>query len=315
MRAVRLLPLVILVIGLGFWAFQGFYDVAPDEQAIVLRLGRYQRTVDPGRVHWHAPGLETVLKQRVTTTLREEFGYRSKSGAPNAEVEEHPEEKRMLTSDENLVDVDFVVQYRIGDVRDWLLNFRPEEREAVIRDAARSVVRAVVAQNPIDQVLTARGLIHDTVREELQATLDSYRAGVRVENIQLQDVAAPEPVREAFADVTSAQQDRERAVLEAQGYADKVVPEAKGRSEEAVNLAHAYHEKRILEAQGETASFQAVLGEYKKAPEVTRQRLYLETLEAILPKMDKVILEKGTSDKILPYLPLNRRQPAGEGAK
>jgi len=256
-----------------------------------------------------------VLKQRVTTTLREEFGYRSKSGAPNAEVEEHPEEKRMLTSDENLVDVDFVVQYRIGDVRDWLLNFRPEEREAVIRDAARSVVRAVVAQNPIDQVLTARGLIHDTVREELQATLDSYRAGVRVENIQLQDVAAPEPVREAFADVTSAQQDRERAVLEAQGYADKVVPEAKGRSEEAVNLAHAYHEKRILEAQGETASFQAVLGEYKKAPEVTRQRLYLETLEAILPKMDKVILEKGTSDQILPYLPLNRRQPAGEGAK
>ncbi|HTO71696.1 MAG TPA: FtsH protease activity modulator HflK [Myxococcota bacterium] len=314
MRAARLLPLLILVIGLGFWASQGFYDVAPDEQAIVLRLGRYDRTVDAGRFHWHAPGLETVLKQRVTTTLREEFGYRSKTSS-STEVEEHPEEKRMLTSDENLVDVDFVVQYRIGDVRDYLLNFRPDEREAVIRDAARAVVRSVVAQNPIDQVLTARGLIHDTVREQLQATLDAYKAGVRVENIQLQDVAAPEPVREAFADVTSAQQDRERAVLEAQGYADKVVPEAKGRSEEVVNLAHAYREKRILEAQGETASFQAVLGEYKRAPEVTRQRLYLETLEAILPKMDKVILEKGTSDQILPYLPLNRREGAHEGAK
>ncbi|HXZ84571.1 MAG TPA: FtsH protease activity modulator HflK [Myxococcota bacterium] len=315
MRAARLLPLVILVIGLGLWASQGFYDVAPDEQAIVLRLGRYQRTVDPGRLHWHAPGLETVLKQRVTTTLREEFGYRSKSAAPNAEVEEHPEEKRMLTSDENLVDVDFVVQYRIGDVREYLLNFRPEEREAVIRAAARAVVRAVVAQNPIDQVLTARGLIHDTVREQLQTALDGYKAGVRIENIQLQDVAAPEPVREAFADVTSAQQDRERAVLEAQGYADKVVPEAKGRSEETINLAHAYREKRILEAQGETASFQAVLGEYKKAPEVTRQRLYLETIEAILPKMDKVILEKGTSDQILPYLPLNRHPAPREVAK
>ncbi|MFI5314915.1 MAG: FtsH protease activity modulator HflK [Myxococcota bacterium] len=307
MRAARFLPLLILAAGLGLWALRGFYDVAPDEQAIVLRLGRYDRTVDPGRVHWYAPGIEMLLKQRVTTTLREEFGYRSK-GATGAEVEEHPEEKRMLTSDENLVDVDFVVQYRISDVRDYVLNFRPEEREQVIREASRSVVRAVVAQNPVDQVLTARGLIHDTAREQLQATLESYRVGVRVENIQLQDVAAPEPVREAFADVASAQQDRERAVLEAQGYADKVVPEARGRSEEKVNLAHAYHEKRILEAQGESAGFRAVLGEYKKSPEVTRQRLYLETLEAILPKMDKVILEKGTTDQLVPYLPLGRRE-------
>jgi membrane protease subunit HflK len=305
MRGVRLLPVLILGAGLALWAFQGFYDVAPDEQAIVLRLGRYQRTVDPGLYRWHAPGLELVLKQRVTTTLREEFGYRSRNGG---EVEEHPDEKRMLTSDENLVDVDFVVQYRIGDLRDYLLNLRPDERETVIRDAARSVVRAAVALNPIDQVLTARGLIQDTARVQLQATLDAYRAGVHVENIQLQDVEAPEPVREAFADVTSAQQDRERAVLEAQGYADKVVPEARGRSEEAINLAHAYRERRILEAQGETTSFRALLGEYKRSPEVTRQRLYLETLEAILPKMDKVILEKGTTDQLIPYLPLGRRE-------
>jgi membrane protease subunit HflK len=308
MRAARFLPLLILAAGLALWASQGVYDVAPDEQAIVLRLGRYWRTVDPGRFHWHAPGIDVVLKQRVTTTLREEFGYRSKSATPEAGTEEHPEEKVMLTSDENLVDVDFVVQYRIGDLRDYLLNFRPDEREAILRDAARSVVRAAVAQNPIDQVLTARGLIQDTARQQLQTTLDGYGAGVRVENIQLQDVEAPEAVREAFADVASAQQDRERAVLEAQGYADKVVPEARGRSEEALNLAHAYHEKRILEAQGETAGFRAVLGEYKKSPEVTRQRLYLETLEAILPKMDKVILEKGTSDQLLPYLPLGRRE-------
>lgn len=310
MRGVRFLPLLILAAGLALWAFQGFYDVAPDEQAIVLSLGRYSRTVDPGVFRWHAPGIETVLKQRVTTTLREEFGYRSKPGAQGAEVEEHPEEKVMLTSDENLVDVDFVVQYRIGDPRDYLLNLRPGEREAVLRDAARAVVRAVVAQNTVDQVLTARGLIQDTARLQLQAALDGYGAGVRVENIQLQDVEAPEAVREAFADVASAQQDRERAVLEAQGYTDKVVPEARGRSEEAVNLAHAYHERRILEAQGETEGFRAVLGEYKKAPEVTRQRLYLETLEAILPRMDKVILETGATDKLLPYLPLGRRLEA-----
>jgi membrane protease subunit HflK len=308
MRGVRLLPLLILAAGLVLWASQGFYDVAPDEQAIVLRLGRYNRTVDPGRLHWHAPGIDLVLKQRVTTTLREEFGYRTKQGAQGPETEEHPDEKRMLTSDENLVDVDFVVQYRIGELRDYLLNFRPDEREEVIRNAARSVVRAAVAQNSVDQVLTARGLIQDSARSELQAALDSYRAGVRVENIQLQDVEAPEAVREAFADVASAQQDRERAVLEAQGYADKVVPEARGKSEEAINLARAYHEKRILEAEGQTAGFRAVLDQYRKAPDVTRQRLYLETLEAILPKMDKVILEKGTSDQLLPYLPLGRRE-------
>ncbi len=307
MRAARFLPLLILVAGLALWAFQGFFDVAPDEQAIVLRLGKYDRTVDPGRLRWHAPGIDTLLKQRVTTTLREEFGYRTKAGPQGVETEEHPDEKRMLTSDENLVDVDFVVQYRISDLRDYLLNFRPEEREAVIRDAARSVVRAAVAQSPVDQVLTARGLIQDSARQQLQAALDGYRAGVRIENIQLQDVEAPEAVREAFADVASAQQDRERAVLEAQGYADKVVPEARGKSEEAVNLAHAYHEKRILEAQGETAGFRAVLDQYKKAPEVTRQRLYLETLESILPRMDKVILERGSSEQLLPYLPLPRR--------
>ena len=307
MRAARILPLGILVAGLLLWVSRGFYDVAPDEQAIVLRLGRYDRTVDPGRLRWHAPGLETVLSQRVTTTLREEFGYRTTATG----TEEHAEEKRMLTSDENLVDVDFVVQYRIGDVREYLLNYRPDERENVIREAARAAVRAVVAQNPIDQVLTARGLIHDTAREQLQAALDAYHIGVHVENIQLQDVAAPEPVREAFADVTSAQQDRERAVLEAQGYADKVVPEARGRSEETVNLAHAYHDRRVLEAQGQVAGFKAVLSEYKKAPDVTRQRLYLETLEQILPKMDKVILEKDGSGQVVPYLPLSRR----EGAK
>jgi membrane protease subunit HflK len=311
MRAARLLPLLILGIAAAIWASQGFYDVAADEQAIVLRLGRYHGTVEPGRFRWFAPGIDKVLKERVTTTQRLEFAYRSKPGTAG-EVEEHPDEKQMLTADENLVDVDFVVQYRISEVRDYLLNFRPEEREQVIRDAARSVTRSVVAQNPIDQVLTARGLIHETVREQLQRVLDGYGAGVRVQSVQLQDVAPPEPVREAFADVTGAQQDRERAVLEAQGYADKVVPEARGKSEEIKNLAYAYRQRRILEAQGETQKFKALLTEYEKAPEVTRQRLYLETLEQILPKMDKVILEKSGADSVLPYLPLGRR---GEIAK
>ncbi len=307
MRALRVLPVLVLLVALGLWATTGFYDVAPDEQAVVLRLGRYARTVDPGRFRWHARGLESVFKQRVTTTLRDEFGYRTKSLGPPAEIEEHPEEKAMLTGDENLVDVDFVVQYRISDLRDWLFGIRSDEREGVIRDASRATVRAVVAQNTVDLVLTQRGPIQDEIRLELQALLDRYHAGVHVQSVQLQDVDPPAPVREAFADVTSAAQDRERAVLEAQGYADRVVPEARGRAEEALNQARSYRERRILEAQGEVARFSALLIEYQRAPAVTRERLYLETMEQILPKMEKLIMEDGASQPVVPYLPLERR--------
>ncbi len=306
MRVMRVLPILVLLVALGFWASTGFYDVAPDEQAVVLRLGRYARTVEPGRFLWHARGIESVFKQRVTTTLREEFGYRTKSLGPPAEVEEHPEEKAMLTGDENLVDVDFVVQYRIRDLADWLFGIRSEEREDVIRDAARATVRAIVARNPVDLVLTQRGPIQDEIRLQLQALLDQYRAGVHVQSVQLQDVDPPAAVREAFADVTSAAQDRESAVLEAQGYADKVVPNARGRAEEALNQARGYREQRILEAQGQVAKFSSLLIEYQRAPAVTRERLYLETMEQILPGMDKVIMEDG-SDRVVPYLPLERR--------
>ncbi len=297
----------MILAAIAVWASTGFFDVAPDEQAVVLRLGRYDRTIEPGRFMWHAQGIETVFKQRVTTTLREEFGYRTKSLGPPAEIEEHPEEKAMLTGDENLVDVDFVVQYRISNLRDWLFGVRSEERQDVIRDAARATVRAVIAQNPVDLVLTQRGPIQDDIRVQLQALLDEYHVGVRVQSVQLQDVDPPAAVRDAFADVTSAAQDREKSVLEAQGYADKVVPEARGRAEEALNQARAYREQRILEAQGQVLRFAALLVEYQRAPAVTRERLYLETMEEILPGMEKVIMEDDSSERVVPYLPLDRR--------
>ncbi len=310
LRVLRVLPVLVLLAAIAVWAATGFYDVAPDEQAVVLRLGRYQRTVDPGRFLWHAQGLESVFKQRVTTTLREEFGYRTKSLGPPPEIEEHPDEKAMLTGDENLVDVDFVVQYRIGDLRDWLFGIRSEERDDVIRDAARASVRAVIGRSPVDLVLTQRGPIQDEIRALLQSQLDGYRAGVHVQSVQLQDVDPPAAVREAFADVASASQDRERSVLEAEGYADKVVPEARGRAEEVLNQARAYREQRILEAEGQVSRFSALLTEYQRAPAVTRERLYLETMEEILPGMDKMIMEEDPADRVVPYLPLERRGAA-----
>jgi membrane protease subunit HflK len=304
----RLLAVLVLAALVGVYASVGFFEVAPDEQAVVLRLGRYARTVEPG-LRWHPVLIEKVEKRRVTVTLEEEFGFRTVSAGPPPEYEERPEEKSMLTTDANVVNVEFVVQYRIADLPSYL--FRVRDARDVIRDVAQSVVREVVAKHSVDGVLTeAKGPIEEEAERTMQAVLDSYEAGVEIQNVQLQDVAPPEPVRDAFAEVASAQQDRERLILEAQGYADQIVPQARGEAMRIVNEASAYREKRILEAQGETDRFNALLTEYRKAPEVTRERLYLETLQKILPGMEKVIIEEGQADKVLPYFPLPRRERA-----
>lgn len=212
----------------------------------------------------------------------------------------------MLTGDENVVNAEFVLQYRIIDLRQHLFNVR--DVDAVVRDVAQSAVREVIAKHPIDSILTeARGLIEEEAEFLIQTILDSYGAGVEIQNVQLQDVEPPAPVKDAFAEVASAEQDRERLILEAQGYADQIVPKARGEAKEILNQAEGYRQSRILEAQGRADRFEALLVEYRKAPEVTRERLYLETLQDVMPRVDKVIIEEGQADKVLPYLPLPRR--------
>ncbi len=296
----------LVVLGLVFvYVSVGFYTVGPNEQAVVLQLGSYSRTVGPG-LHWHARWLEVVEQRAVTVTVEEEFGYRTVDSGPPPVYEERPVEKRMLSGDTNTVDVEFVVQYRIVDLREYLFSIRSSA--ATIRDVAQAAMREVVATRPIDDVVTeAKGDIQVEARQRIQETLDRYGAGVEIQNVQLQDVEPPDEVKEAFADVASSEQDRERMVLEAQGYADQVVPLARGEAQELINTARAYRETRTQQARGEADRFSALLAEYQKAPEVTRRRLYLETLERILPHMDKVIIESGPSEKVLPYLPLGRR--------
>ena len=266
----RFVYALVLLGAAGIYMAFGYFQVEPDEEVVVLQLGRYSRTLGKG---------------------------------PH---EDRPEERMMLTGDTNLVDVQFVVRYRISKLSDYLFNV--SDPEGVIRDAAQAAIREVVAQRPIDEVLTeARTAISLETGDTLQAILDGYGLGVRILEIQLQEVEPPDTVKEAFRDVASAQQDRERAVLEAQGYRDQVVPRARGAKEAAINEAKGYRERRILQAQGEAERFSALLAEYRKAPGVTRERLYLETLERILPGMDKVIIEGGTGDNVLPYLPLGRK--------
>ncbi len=308
MKIFARLRIVVLLLGIlgGVYTWAGLFQVEPDEQAVVLLLGRYVRTMQPG-LRWHMLGLERVEKRRVTLTQELEFGYRTKSLGPPPEYEDRPEEKRMLTGDANLADVEFVVQYRIINLADYL--FRVKDVPQVIRDVSQAVMREVVAKSPIDDVLTAvKGPIQDEAQASIQQVLDSYGAGVRIQRVQLQDVEPPDPVQDAFKGVASAEQDRETLVLEAQGYADQVVPRARGEAQELLHQARAYQETRVLVSRGEARRFEALLGEYQRAPEVTRQRLYLETLESILPRMDKVIIQEGHSDKVLPYLPIGRKR-------
>lgn len=306
MRAARVaFALLALIAAGGAYAFFGFYTVAPDEQAVVLRLGAYARTVGPG-FRWYAPLLERIEMHKLVVR-REEFGFRTVSAEPRQQYQERPAERRMLTGDQNLVDVQFVVQYRIENLRDYLFNLRdvPE----LVRDVAQASIREVVARHPVQDALTERkSLIEQETRERMRELLRLYGAGIEVMSVQLQDVEVPDPVKEAFRDVVSAEQDRERLILEAQVYAEQVVPRARGEAEALVNEATAYRDREVLRAQGEAARFEALLVEYRKAPAVTRERLYIESLELLLPRMEKVIVEDGLGDNILPYLPLGQRR-------
>ena len=296
--------LVVILAALGAYAVGlALYDVAPDEEAVVLRLGAYHRSVGPGQYQWHWPPLERYEKRSVTENVEVEFGFRTIPGTDPPEYSQRPAEKTMITEDENLVDVNFALRYRIASLHDYLFNVR--DPQTAIRDVAAAAMRSVVGRYPIEMVLAeGKARVETETLDFVRAALEEYGAGIEIITVQLQDVEPPDEVKEAFAGVTSAEQEGARLVLEARGYAEKVVPEARGQAEQTINLASAYRQERILRARGEADRFSSVYEEYRKAPEVTRQRLYIETLEEILPRMDKIVLEQAQSEKVLPYLPV-----------
>jgi membrane protease subunit HflK len=208
----------------------------------------------------------------------------------------------MQTGDNNIVDLEFVVKYKVGKA--FESRFRIADLRETLRDSAQAAMREVVGRNSVDDVLSEkRGVIQDEAAELLQKILDSYESGLYVEGIELQEVQPPAPVRDAFDDVIAAAQDRNRKVNEAEGYANEVLPRARGEASEVVEAAIGYRDSKIAEARGEAERFLAVVREYQRAPEITRKRLYLETMEEVLPGVEKVIIEPGTAS-VLPYLPL-----------
>ncbi|CEG07297.1 Modulator of FtsH protease HflK [Afipia felis] len=300
---------LIVIAGIAIWLLSGFFRVQPDELGAVLRFGKHVRTVQPG-LNYHLPyPIETVLLPKAlrVSTLNIGMTVSDDSGRRGRVVRDVPEESLMLTGDENIVDVDFTVLWRIAPDGVGKFLFNIQNPEGTVKAVAESAMREVIGRSDIQPILTgARNTIESAVHQLMQKTLDSYGAGIMVQQVQMQKVDPPQQVIDSFRDVQAARADLERLQNEAQTYANRVVPDARGRAAQVLQQAQGYKEQTVAEAKGQAARFLSVYGEYKKAPEVTRQRIYLETMEHVLGPADKVILDPGSSGQgVVPYLPLN----------
>ncbi len=298
----------VLLILVLLWILSGIYIVHPDEQGVVLLFGKYNRTVDAGP-HYALPfPIETVYKPKVTQVRRVEVGFRSTSLGGTFQqgaTRTLPEEASMLTGDENIVNVQFSVQYQIKNPVEYL--FHTANPTAVVKSAAEAAMREVIGNSKIDSALTDGKIqIQNEATELLQEILDRYQVGIHVLAVQLQDVHPPKEVSDSFKDVASAREDKSRIINEAEAYRNEIIPKARGLAAEIVNKAQAYQETRIKNAEGEAARFQALLIEYNQAKDITKKRMYFEAMEDILnqPEMEKIILNSSIANKALPLLPL-----------
>lgn len=322
-------PLLLLIAAvaaavIGFFAFT--FTVKPDELGVVLRFGQYNRQAGPG-LHFRLPyPLEEVLLPKVTRENSIEIGMRSVSSMRGVASRDVAEESLMLTGDENIVDIDFAVFWRIkaedkdpktGQTGAAQYLFNLQNPDQTVKEVAEAAMREVVGKNDIGPILTgARQETEQQVMALMQRTLDNYAAGIRVTRVQLLKVDPPAKVIDAFRDVQAARADNERIQNEAYGYANKVVPEARGEAQRILQAAEGYKQQVVQQALGQASRFDQIYEEYRKAPDVTRRRLYLETMERVFQGTDKIILDsKNQGQGVVPYLPLDQlRSRAGTAA-
>ncbi len=275
----------VLLLAAIVWGLFGVYQVDQQERAVILRLGVFHSTVGPG-LHWNPPLIDSVDKVNMTKVRT--VNHRSS----------------MLTEDENIVDVALSVQYTVADPADYLLKVKEPERS--LDEALKSSLRHVVGGSEMDQVITeGREQIAVAVQQRLQAYLDAYSTGINVAKVNIEDAQPPAQVQDAFDDVTRAKEDKERLKNEAEAYANAIIPEARGAAQRQLEEANAYRDQLIARAQGEASRFEKLLTEYSKAPEVTRQRLYLETLQQVYGTASKVMVDVEGGNNML-YLPLDK---------
>ena len=297
--------LPILGIALVLWLLTGIYVVGPDEVGVVQTFGKYSRAAQSG-LNYHFPyPIETVKTPKVTEVKRIEIGFRSVGKNQYQTVER---ESLMLTGDENIVDAEMIVQYKIKDPEAYLFNFiKPE---LTVREASEASLRTVVGRHNIDEALTSgKFMIQEETKELVQSILDKYKTGIIVVAVQLQDVSPPQQVIAAFKDVASAKEDKNKMVNQAEGYRNDLIPKARGEAQSMIREAEGYKKARIARAEGDVAKFSAVLKEYRKAKGVTETRMYLETIEEILPNKEKIIVPDAKSGNLINLLNL---KPQGD---
>ena len=298
----KLTPVIIGIVIL--WLLSGVYIVGPDEVGVVRTFGAFSRVTQSG-LNWKFPApIESVKTPKVTEVKRIEIGFRTMRNGQYRTVEK---ESLMLTGDENIVDAEMIVQYKIKDPVDYL--FKIVGPELTVREAAEASLRTVVGRNKIDETLTTgKFTIQEETKIQLQTILDNYQSGIHVVAVQLQDVSPPKEVIGAFKDVASAKEDKNRMINQAEGYRNDVIPKARGEGEAMIRDAEGFKESRIKRAEGDAAKFTTILKEYRKAKNITEKRLYLETMEKVLPDIEKIIVPDKNSGNMLNLLNLNPGQ-------
>ncbi len=280
---------MLFYIVIAVWLATGVYVVAADQQGVIRRFGAFVRVTSPG-IHYRLPWpVERVDKVAVSSVRRAEIGFRTVDPGPPARYLDKPEESQMLTGNLNIVKVDLIIQYRIIDPVKFLFKVRDIEATSRPIEAA---LRQVVGKHEIDEILTSgKGQIQEETMILLQRILDSYDAGLKIVAVQLQDVHPPDAVVDAFKDVASAREDREKLINEAEAYRSDIIPRVRGKAAQLVKGAEAYASERVSKAEGDASNFNQVLNEYRQAKEVTRKRMLLETLEEVLPGLKKYIVK------------------------
>lgn len=309
---------IVLVILLVLWMLSGLYRVQENEQGVQLMFGEWDGELSEPGLHWWWPTpIGEVLTPSVTQINRLNVGFRDASdlGSRVSGARDVDGESLMLTSDQNIADIDFTVQWRIANAGEYLFNIRsPEE---TVKAVAESAMREIVGQTPLDDLITrSRESVQVQTRDLMQSILNGYGAGISIERVQLQRTEAPPPVIDAFNDVQRARQDKERLQNEAEAYRNRIVPTARGQAAGIIQEATAYRERVVKEAQGEASRFNQIYDTYRASPDITRRRFYIETMRDVLEKADKVIIDENAQggQGVVPYLPLNELNRRSGGA-
>tara|TARA_B100000745_G_scaffold300562_1_gene255297 strand:- start:1377 stop:2354 length:978 start_codon:yes stop_codon:yes gene_type:complete len=305
----KTIGLVIVAAVLVYLGYSSYYTVSAESVGVLQRFGHYHKVVDPG-LHFKVPfGVDTVTQVPIKRQLKEEFGF----GTPGATFKQQSSSQRqwdlettIVTGDLNTALVEWVIQFRIEDAYDFL--FKVRDPGEALRDISESVMREVVGDRTVDEVLTiGRQDIETSAQVKMQEVVNLYQMGLRIDQVQLKNVNPPKPVQASFDEVNEAQQERERMINVARGEYNKAVPRARGTADQNIQSAEGYAIQRVNQAEGDAAKFNALLTEYLKAPQVTERRLYLETMAEVLPKVDQKIVLDAKASNVLPLLNLDRQ--------